>query len=469
MSLFGNMFVGYTGLVTNTMGMRAVADNVANLNTTGYKESKVEFMNQLVRTCDVFGNEKGCGSFVKSVVTLYSSGPIQSTDRPTDLAISGKGFFIVSDSDGNIFYTRDGEFYLNEVDEEHFALQNTLGMYLLGADPDATEADLTSLKPYLIPKEMDAKATNLIQTQLIFDSRKKPNTRSLLEKYNYTTNSEHPLSENDYDWVWDLPIYDSLGDKIDLKLYADRGESANEYEILVALENPELDGRGDGAFKGAFLYGILTFGGSGEIQSAEFYNIPSPNSNVSDILNSQNQIDLTSTGKPSFTLNLNGNTQTITLDLGFSVNSDGSINRSGNSSKLLASAFAQLLYNQDGYPAGLFDRIEIITDEGLIKAWYTNGKDIDVSKIFLADFTGYEDSLEKKGSNLFEPRAGVEPVIFAPGTGSRARIISGALELSNVDLAEEMVDLITLQRAFQSNARVITTADEILAEFLRQT
>ena len=62
MSLFGNMFVGYTGLATNTIGMRAVADNVANLNTTGYKESKVEFMNQLVRTCDVFGEEKGCGS-----------------------------------------------------------------------------------------------------------------------------------------------------------------------------------------------------------------------------------------------------------------------------------------------------------------------------------------------------------------------------------------------------------------------
>jgi flagellar hook protein FlgE len=463
------MFVGYTGLATNTIGMRAVADNVANLNTTGYKESKVEFMNQLVRTCDVFGEEKGCGSFIKHIVTLYSPGPIQSTDRPTDLAISGKGFFIVSDSDGNIFYTRDGEFYINEVDEEHFALQNSLGMYLLGADPNATQADLDSLKPYLIPKKMDAKATSVIQTQLVFDSRIETNTQSLLEKYNYTTSPDHPISENDYDWVWDLPIYDNLGDKINLKLYADRGDSPNEYEILVALDDPELDGRGDGTFKGAFLYGILNFGGSGEIQSAEFYNIPSPDSNVSDILNSQNQIDLTSTGKPSFTLNLNGNTQAITLDLGFSVNSDGSINRSGNSSKLLASAFAQLFYNQDGYPAGIFDKIEIITEEGLIKAWYTNGKDINVSKIFLADFTGYEDSLQKKGSNLFQPDTGVEPVIFAPGSEARGEIISGALELSNVDLADQMVDLIMLQRAFQSNARVITTADEILAEFLRQT
>jgi flagellar hook protein FlgE len=91
-----------------------------------------------------------------------------------------------------------------------------------------------------------------------------------------------------------------------------------------------------------------------------------------------------------------------------------------------------------------------------------------VAKLFLADFNGYEESLEKVGNNLFRAKANATPFIFSPGAGGRARILSGALETSNTDLAQEMVHLILLQRAFQSNSRVITTADQMLEDFLRQ-
>jgi len=116
----------------------------------------------------------------------------------------------------------------------------------------------------------------------------------------------------------------------------------------------------------------------------------------------------------------------------------------------------------------MFDKIEVITEEGLIKAWYTNGQNLEVAKIFLADFTGYEDSLMKIGSNLFLAKEGVTPFIFAPGFHERGRVVSGGLEGANVDLAMEMISLIVLQRAFQSNVRAIVTADQLLEYFFNK-
>jgi flagellar hook protein FlgE len=197
------------------------------------------------------------------------------------------------------------------------------------------------------------------------------------------------------------------------------------------------------------------------VVSADFSQVSDPSGTLSPL-------DLTTLGQPKFTLTVDGRTQDITLDLGFKVNPDGSITRLNYPTRLSANPFAQLYFSQDGYEEGVFDRIEVITEEGLIKAWYTNNKDLPVAKLFLADFNGYEESLEKVGNNLFRAKANATPFIFAPGAGERARILSGALETSNTDLAQEMVHLILLQRAFQSNSRVITTADQMLEDFLRQ-
>ncbi|MEZ0344403.1 MAG: flagellar hook-basal body complex protein [Caldimicrobium sp.] len=460
MSLFGVMYVGYTGLYSDSMATRVGADNITNLNTVGFKGSRTEFANMLLRESEVFGREKGYGTNVKTIRPLFSQGPVQTTDIPTDLAIAGKGFFILQDDKGNIFYTRDGQFFINEVDKDHFTLQNSLGMNLLGADPEAKTADLTTLKPYLIPKVMPAKATSTLSAELILDARTPTNTTTLIDKYDATTRPDKPLEDGSYSWVFDWYIYDKTGDMVPVKLYVDRGDTPNTYEVLLALSNPSKDGRGDGKMKGAFLYGTLTFGGSGDIVSAEFSEV--------SLDGTLTPLDLTALGKPKTTLNINGNTQEVTLDLGFTVNSDSSITRERGAIKMIANAFTQLGFTQDGYPLGIFDRIEVINEEGLIKAWYTNQKDIPVARIFLADFSGYEESLEKLGNGLFRARPGVTTYLFAPSSAERGRIISGALEGSNVDLASEMVNLIVLQRSFQSNSRVITTSDQMLEDFLRQ-
>lgn len=464
MGLFGTMYIGYSGVFTNSLAMNVAADNIANLNTTGFKGSRYEFMSELVRAYqEVFRKEKGLGSQVKTIRTLYTQGPIVTTDVPTDLAISGKGFFIVSDKRGNIFYTRDGQFFVNEVDEQNLALQNSMGLYLLGADPKANIVNLQDLKPYLIPKVMLPKGTFSLDLQIIFDSTKPLEQTDEPLWQNYDASLSQKIEIARYDYVFDLYVYDVLGNKIPVKLYIDRTDKANEYEILLALDDPNLDGRGVGKYQGAFLYGRLTFGGTGDVISANFWEITDPANFDPSITPPQ---DLTLLGKPQFTLNIGGNTQKVTLNLGFTVERDGSITRLTNASRLQATPFALLYSNQDGYPMGVFDRIEVITEEGRIIAWYTNGKNLEVSKIFLADFSGYEDLLIKVGGGLFMARAGAESFIFSPGVFERGRLLSGALENSNVDLANEMVSLITLQRAFQSNVRVITTADQMLEDFL---
>ena len=466
MGIFGTIYTCYSGVCTTTIGMKVTADNIANLNTTGFKGSRYEFANEsIIATNEAFIKEKGLGSKVKDIRTLYTQGGINTTDIPTDLAISGKGFFIVSDKNGDIFYTRDGQFFINQVDENHFALHNSIGLYLLGADPTAETADLASLRPYLIPKVMPPQGTSEINLQVIFDSRKPTEETNDPLWGNYDATQDVALNEGEYEFVWSLPIYDNLGAQRVLQLYADRTSNPNEYEVLVALEDPSLDGRGEGTYQGAFLYGILTFGGNGDIIDASFWEITSPSSFDPNL---DPPLDLTTLGRPQFNLNIQGNTQTITLDLGFKVEVDGSINRASYASKLLANPFVQLYYNQNGYSQGIFDKIEVITEEGLIRAWYTNGQNLEVAKIFLADFTGYEDSLIKIGSNLFLAREGITPFIFAPGFYERGRVISGALEGSNVDLAMEMINLIVLQRAFQSNVRAIVTADQLLEDFFNK-
>lgn len=462
MSLIGSLLVSYSGLYSTTIGMKVSADDISNLNTTGFKESRCEFLNKVGNTLREALKCEGAGCFVKNISTIYTQGGLQSTDIPTDLAILGKGFFVVKDKKGNIFYTRDGQFYVNEVDENNFALQNSLGMYLLGGKPEAQTIDLNNLQPYLIPKVMLPKGTSKISAQLIFDSRIVTNNRNLLESYSFNPDyPEEPLSNGQYAYVWEFPVYDNYGNKINLKLYADRGENINEYEILLTLSDPLLDKRGEGPYKGAFLYGKLTFGVSGDVSSAEFLEISDAEGNLTPI-------DLVQTGYPKFKLNVEGNIQEIILDLGFKVREDGSIERKLNASTFTANAFSQLFYDQDGYPMGVFDRIEIITEEGLIIAWYTNQQQAEVSRIFLADFTGYEDSLEKVGNNLFRAKSGIVPFIFAPSSSERGKIMSGALETSNVDLANEMLNLIVLQRVFQSNARVISMANQMMEDFIKE-
>ena len=458
MGLFGSIYVGYSGVNSQTRGMRVAADNIANLNTTGFKGSRALFEDLLAEvTGEVWPRRKGLGSLVKDIDINFSSGAITATDIPTDLAIMGKGFFVVQDAQGNTFFTRDGQFLLEETGTGTLRMVSPAGYRLLGAAPDATPSALTALSPLEIPRSIPGRGTEIVHLEMNLDARKETEEtpRSLLEAWDAA--NDPPISTQDYEFVTTLTIYDTTGVSHNLNLYFDTTDQNNQYEMLLTLADPTEDRRGTGRYAGALLWGTLNFGARGDISSAEFYSV--------DPSGALTPLDLNTLGRPQFTVNFTGEPQTITLDLGFYYQ-DGSLVRTPQSIHLYGAPFAVYYQDQDGYPPGLFDRVEI-DHEGMVRAFYTNQQKLEVGRIFLADFTGVEDVLERAGANLFRAKDTTLAQLVAPGRTSAATLNSGALEESNVDLATEMVNLITLQRAFQSNARVITTADQMLEDFLR--
>ena len=463
MSLFGSIYLGTSGVKTQSQGMRITADNLSNLNTTGFKGGRGLFEEVFLEvTGEVFPSRRGLGSRVKDIDIDFSPGTLVTTDIPTDLAILGRGFFVVKDLAGEeTFFTRDGQFLLEDTGNDKLRMVTPLGYSLLGAEPGAKPNGLEDFSPIEIDRAISGKATETIRLELNLDARKATETQSvaLYESWD-ATNPEGPISPHAYEFVTSVKVYDPTGVEHTLNLYFDTTDQNNQYEVLVTLADPAEDWRGSGPYAGALLWGTLDFGAAGEVVGAEFFTIDDVNTGT------QTPIDLTATGRPQFTLNFTGTPQTVTLDLGFYFDENGSLVRMPQSVHLYGAPFAVYQQDQDGYPPGIFDRVEIDA-EGLVRAYYTNQQTEEVARIFLADFTGLEDSLVRAGGNLFRAVPEATPQFFAPGRSERGILKSGALEGSNVDLAEEMVGLITLQRAFQSNARVITTADQMLEDFLR--
>ncbi len=470
MSLFGTIYLGKSGVSTMSQGIRVSADNVANLESTGFRGSRPLFEDLLLTATTEAppSDRKGLGTDLEAVeVLLDKEGPIRATDNPTDLAISGKGFFTVTDGQ-TLFYTRDGGFMLQEAPEEGFLrLSTPAGQDLCGwAIPEGVageEVTQGTLSPIRIPQIMSGKATAQVEIQLNCDSSKpvEPADVSLLDKWD-VTDPQTPLAESSYDLKVDLPVWDDLGTQHHVSLYLDRTSEPRTFEFLVAL-NPDEDWRAtDQPYSGCLLTGRLHFGSIGQLES------------ISDVAS----IDPDGTthalapgdwpeGLPFFSVNFTGTPQQITLDFGlrYDPENDTWLRDKAHASTAYAAPFSVLYQYLDGYPPGDFQEISV-DEKGILKAHYTNQQALEVARIPLALFNSPDD-LERAGENLFQAVKGAEASYVAPGKSAPGVIMGGALEGSNVDLADEMVHLITLQRAFQSNTRVITTADQMLDDFIR--
>ncbi len=450
MNLLGAIYMSASGVYSNSQAMQVSADNVSNLNTNGFKGSRASFADLVATaTGGVFDSKKGLGSTVMDIEVNFSQGSVHTTDVPTDLAIMGRGFFMVQSPDGEVFYTRDGQFLLEIApdDPDVLRLVNTLGYSVLGGDPEVAPESVVTLSPIEIPRAIAGKATESVYLEVSLDARveKETTSVSLLDSWDAETDPYKPISENDYEYAVDVKVYDPTGIERTLKLYFDNTERGNQFEFLLTLSDPAEDWRGTGRYAGVLLWGTLDFGGSGEVTASEIYAIE--DITTGDLVEAETDED----GNPTFTLNFTGVEQIVSFEL---------------KSYLRASPFAVFNQAQDGYPPGVFERVEI-DSEGKVKAVYTNQQEITQWRIYLADFVGEETQLIRRGKNLFSPAFGAEPVIFEPGLSSVGSILSGSLESSNVELATEMVHLITLQRAFQSNVRVIATAEQMIEEFLR--
>lgn len=410
--MIGSLYSGISGLKANTSAMAVIGDNIANVNTTGFKTSRVDFANVFNATLGQSRMQIGRGVTMSGVTPNWNSGTMETTNAATDLAINGQGMFIVRDpSNSGQYYTRAGQFEFNGEN----LLINTDGLEVQGYAIDPATGALGALDTIMLPNGISTpQETEEITIGLNLDSG-----AAVGDTFDTT-----------------VSVYDSQGNSVEMA-FTFENTAANTWEWYVTPSSgtvtaPVGPTGGGGTYE-------LVFDGTGTLVPASCTPASvNPTINLtppSGVAMTVDWLMLDAAGVP-----------------------DGSVTcYSGTSVKTTQT--------QDGYPSGMLQGISV-DEDGIFSALYSNGTVQSFAQVAVADFASYA-GLSKQGSNLFvSSLASGQPVITTPNSAGVGSIAPSSLEMSNVDLAQEFVELITTQRAFQANSKVITTSDEVLNELI---
>jgi flagellar hook protein FlgE len=406
-----SFYTALTGLNTNALAINVIGDNLANMNTTGFKSSKASFAELLsgVSGTSATGNpiSFGLGSSLSGVNRNCSQGTINYTGNSTDTAINGNGYFVVS-TNGGMGFTRSGQF---EFDGEGNLISSdgfkAMGYMAVNGEIDNSGAVSTIEvnKGQLIP----ANVTSAMSVAANLDAQ-------AADGDTYSTS---------------VQIYDSLGQSHTISLdFTKTGTGVWTWSASIPAEDV------GGAVGDAVAIGT----GSMQFNSVGVMTSPadSPILSISGLSNGAADMDI------EFNLRSATNTPIIT-----SYASDSAVSST----------------TQDGYEASSLKSISIDND-GVIVGLAENGKSISLAQLALADFPNEEGLQKYQGSTFVTFTSTGEPSIGVAGTGGRGSISGGSLEQSNVDMAQEFINLIVAQRAYQANSRVITTTDELYQDSL---
>ncbi len=426
MSINSSMYTGAAGLRAHSEAMSVVSDNIANVNTIGFKKSRADFADVLGGV--VAGSRAGAGSMIAGVSQNFTQGALLGTGQATDLAIRGDGFFVVSgmvDGVRGTFYTRDGQFNL----DENGYLENAAGLRLQGYPIDANGQVITTVGDIQIDmNSIPPQATTQVELvgNLDADQAVDPTPFDITD----------PTGTSDFSTT--MTVYDSLGTPRELQFYFKKTQDTPtpqwEVNVVAAAADVDPPPPGDYALLGT---GTLDFNTDGSLAA-----------------NTLTSVNVSWEGAAA---------ATIDIDLGSPTGSGGT---GVDGMTTYSSPSATTFLSQDGFGSGDLAGITI-DDEGLIEGQFTNGQTRALAQIATAKFANNQ-GLERRGDGLFaQTRASGEPAVGTAGSGGRGALVSGSLENSNVDMAEEFVQMIALQRGFQSNSRTITTADEMLAEVVQ--
>jgi flagellar hook protein FlgE len=414
MSIIGSMYNASSALGAFGNSMAVVGHNIANLNTVGFKASRVNYADVLPT---VYGEiEAGHGVYVVSADRQFAQGAFESTANVTDLAIGGNGFFIVRDSAGGTYYTRAGQFHLDDA----YNVVNPAGYFLQGAAGNISLAGRQTLP---------AQATMNLDMGFNLDAA------AVTPALGYPTGDASPsawLNASNASMV--TTIYDSQGAAHDLT-FLFRKVAPNNWDYRVVGERSEIDATAPSSTDLREL-------GSGTV----VFN-PDGSFNAS-----------TGTGISGMTWVNGAASQTIAAGNILFTPATATTPPTGSTQYAQPSSLNRLV--QDGQAQGDLRTIDIDA-QGNVRGLYTNGNLQLIDTIQLAHFVN-PDGLDPFGDTLFLTTVDSGPAqVGLAGSGGRGDIVSGTLELSTVDLAEEFVTMIASQRAFQMNSRVITTAQEM--------
>ncbi len=409
--MIGSLFAGISGLNANATAMTVVGDNIANVNTTAFKSNRSSFANILSQSLGGSGgSDIGRGVDFWGARAVWSQGSLENTSSPTDLAINGRGFFILNDANGGRFYSRAGEFNFDRNGDlrnpDDLVVQ---GYPVTGVAPDGTLA-LGSLSDLSVP------GGGIIPPQASTE-------------INAEVNLDAGAAVGDV-FTSAVTVYDSLGNSIPVTL-AFTNTGVRTWDVAGSI--PASAGTGVTLNGGAIT--SVAFDESGQLTT--------PAADVAMAL----------------TLTNGANSQNVTWNL-----YDPSGLNNGSLTGY-ASPSSTTFLGQNGYPAGSLRGVTF-DEAGVVTGSYSNGQLTPLFQLALADFPSYY-GLTKMGHNLYaESLESGQVLPGVPGSSSLGSISPNSIEMSNVDLAQEFVKMITTQRAFQANSRVITTSDEVLTELI---
>lgn len=431
MALSGALFASVSGLDTMSTAISVVGDNIANVNTPGFKARRPEFADVLGQTiASVSGvSQIGAGSKITRVNSLFTQGTFETTNRPTDVAIEGKGFFILDGPQGR-FYTRAGIF---NFDQEGY-LTNAEGMRVqgFGIDP-ATQTSNGQLGDIqILSSAAPPRATNEIEMSANLDANA---ALGSFDPADPIGTSEHRVTLN---------VFDSMGNEHPVTFYFTKtAQSAGPPASATWTWNAAVD-PSETTVPPAAAGDDVVVQGTGTLDFDE------------------NGV-LTSAAGTSVDFQFAGGVatpQTVAIDFGPIAGSGD-----GDPTTQFAGSSVTNSFTQDGFASGSLQSLTI-DREGFLTGLFSNGATLNIAQLSLASFPNVEGLRAVGNNNLIEARDSGQPLVGAPGTGRLGQIRSSSLEQSNVDLATEFVRLIINQRAFQANTRTISVTNELLANLV---
>lgn len=413
MSLIATLATGVSGILTNAKALNIIGDNISNVNTTGFKSSKAVFG-------DLFSTSLGGGSLTSQVgrgaqligsLQSFAQGSFETSTSALDLAIDGNGFFIVNDGVGN-FYTRAGQFRINE----NGLVETLTGEILQGFEitnnvvgTALTDVSLTGVQSQPQPT-----------TQFTLGAQLDGSAPT-----GFTFNSP-------------IQVFNSVGTQDILSIQFTKNLTTNNiWDFVITSQEGTVVGG---------TPGTLTFDTSGQLIDV----------NGGGLTNLTINLDYSASSPPAAA-------QAVIWNL---------LDAAGVASNGSMTAFAAPSANnsvvQDGFGSGILVGVSVDFD-GTVFGLFDNGQSQNLFQLGLANFLA-PTGLTRLGQNLFaESRLSGQPIISLPETGAFGSILGSTLELSNVDLAEEFVNLIKTQQAFQASARIISTTDDLLTETVNLT
>ena len=394
---------GLSGLNAAARNLDVIGNNVANANTVGAKASRAEFADVYATSLYGAGSNAfgGIGISVADVTQQFTQGDITTTNSALDMAINGRGFFRMS-SDGEITYTRNGQF---QLDKDGYIV-NAQGGRLTGYRADANglvnasvPGDLQLQTGDIAPR---ASSTGAVTANL--DAAAKVPTAA------FAVNDA-----TSYNGATTLAVYDAQGAEHTVAVYF-RKSADNTWDVYGAADGTQI---------GAGPLGSLTFGADGRLAPA------SPT--------------------------------TLAVSVPIPAGAGGTLPVTFNLAKMtqFGSPFSVSELSQNGSAAGRLSGFSVGSD-GTVLARYTNGQTLAQGRVVLANFTNPQGLAAIGGNQWAETADSGSPMAGSPGAGSLGVIQSGALEQSNVDLTAELVNMITAQRLYQANAQAIRTQDQIM-------